>query len=170
MDVVLSLMLYCMGWRGWMEGINRDPDGGIDGWQVKWVCMCACVCVWVCIYVWKGWNWITLGLGREHGSGCLIDRSHLESIGRSLTGQRRDKHNQHSLTHSKTNHGECNRRRWGMWVDVSMPWVLQWVVFGKVNLTLHSRAFAMLYSMLEQQLVSVPLLGFTKWIPLLHLT
>lgn len=38
-------------------------------------------------------------------------------------GQRRDKHNQHSLTHTKTNRGERNRW-WGRWVDVSMPRVL----------------------------------------------
>ncbi len=108
------------GWRGSIEA----PDGGIDGWQVKWVCMRACVCVWVCACVRKGWDWITLGLGREHGSGCLIDRSHLESIGRSLAGQRRDTHNQRLLTHTKTNHRERERRRVGTRADASMPSVL----------------------------------------------
>lgn len=44
----------------------------------------------------------TPGLGREQGSGCLIDRSHLESIARSLAGQRRDTHNQHLLKLKQT--------------------------------------------------------------------
>lgn len=82
-------------------------------------------CTGVCVSVCKGWDGITLGLGREHGSGCLIDRSHLESIGRSLAGQRRDTHNQRLLTHTKTNHRECGRRQGGLRANVSMPSVLR---------------------------------------------
>lgn len=148
-------MFYCMGRRGWMERINRGPDGSIDGWQVKGVCMQVCVCV----CVWKGWNWITLGLGREHGSGYLIDRSHCESTGSNVAGQGRDKHNQHSLTHTKTNHRECNRR-WGrIFMDVSLPGVLHALYalsggFGKVKVNFHSKPLLKLFS---------PLCWSKKW-------
>lgn len=105
----------------------------------------------------RGWNWITLGWGRERSSGCLIDRSHLESIGRSLAGHRRDKHNQHSLTHTETNHGECIGW-WGGQVDVSMPRVRRALILKVTAQPTFSTAFYASLS-LGLEFPTMPLVG-----------
>jgi len=75
------------GWRGsiggQMEILMDDRWGGR-----VYVCVHVRVCVCVCVR--GGIESPRVRLGREHSSGCLIDRSHLESFSRSPTGQRRD--------------------------------------------------------------------------------
>lgn len=100
---------------------------------MKLVSMCACVC-YGCVHVCKGAG-ITLGLGREHGSGCLIDKPHLESIGENLAGQIRD--TQPALTHTHRKQTVGSLRDDGVgWADVSMSSLLH-VCRARVEFVTH---------------------------------